>query len=628
MTADEPLTILGDEQQRLDPLLSDGGLPPAVGTQSFCVFRSTRGAPHLADGLGYTYHHHVDIACWRGRLYVGWNSCEKDEDVWPSRELLSSSNDGVNWTPPVEMFPQGLSTPLRMYFYQATNGRMLLIAGLRLNTRKLSEDGKTALIVRELRDDHSLGDVFTLQAPDAPPHLDTAHNIPPNFNTATEVSTNRDTAPDVPRSFDSASAVSSKLRAATEVPPDFNTATDRGFVLACLELLDNTLFLEQQDRGRLLGSHRMDWHDATHWPGGVMPGTGNGKWVFGKALSLEQRLDGAWLGVCKMGWTIVSRDGGKTWSAPVIPTGFITGKAKAWLQRTRDGRFALVYNPSTKHRYPLVVVTSDDGVRFSTMRIVQGELPIQRYPGEDRSIGPQYCRGISRWSSDGSRDDDAMWLAYSMNKEDIWVSRVPLPVAADGPSEIHDDFAAIAPGAIVPGWNTYRPKWASIRIDGTPRELRLECSDPFDQAIATRCFHAASHRTVELRLTVHALRQEPAEIDLVTTFGGHRPVQVRLDPDGTVEVQDNSVSRRMASFRYGVPFRLEFEADAATRRFVVTVDGSTVRSFALAQPADDFQRLVIRTGPYRNIGGLRPVDPVKDVPTTNVSLSIARVSVR
>ena len=132
----DPLQIDGTEQQRLDPSLPDGGLPPVVGVQSFCVFRASRAVPELTDGKGWTYHHHVDMACWKGRLYVGWNSCEQDEDVWPSRELLSWSIDGSSWSPPVEMFPQGLSVCLRMYFYHSHNGRMLIIAGLRLDREK------------------------------------------------------------------------------------------------------------------------------------------------------------------------------------------------------------------------------------------------------------------------------------------------------------------------------------------------------------------------------------------------------------------------------------------------------------------------------------------------------------
>src|SRR5436190_7866578 len=159
----EPLHIDGEEQARLDPTLPDGGLPPAVGVQSFQVFRASRGTPELTDGGGWTYHHHVDMACWKGRLYVAWNSCERDEDVWPSRELYSTSIDGAAWSDPAELFPQGTSTCLRMYFYHASNDRMLAIAGQRTNRSDTDEDTKGGLVVREILASHELGAIFILR---------------------------------------------------------------------------------------------------------------------------------------------------------------------------------------------------------------------------------------------------------------------------------------------------------------------------------------------------------------------------------------------------------------------------------------------------------------------------------
>src|SRR6187551_1411278 len=66
MVDDIPIIIEGDEQSRLGPDRPDGGLPPAVGVQSFQVFRASRDVPELTDDRGWTYHHHVDMACWKG----------------------------------------------------------------------------------------------------------------------------------------------------------------------------------------------------------------------------------------------------------------------------------------------------------------------------------------------------------------------------------------------------------------------------------------------------------------------------------------------------------------------------------------------------------------------------------
>ncbi len=91
-----------------------------------------------------------------------------------------------------------------------------------------------------------------------------------------------------------------------------------------------------------------------------------------------------------MAFVTISEDEGKTWSKPVNPPTLIVGAAKIWGQRTSDGRFAAVYNPSRSKRYPLVLVHGDDGKEFRDMRVVHGEFPYLRYPGLYKDIGPQY----------------------------------------------------------------------------------------------------------------------------------------------------------------------------------------------------------------------------------------------
>lgn len=555
----DPLVILGDEQSHLDATLADGGLPPLPGVRSHCVFRASRDTK--PDDLGYTYHHHVDMAAWKGKLYVGWNTCLKDEDLWPSRELLSVSDDGVNWSDPVEMFPQGVSTPLRMYFFLAPNGRLLIIAGLRPDEGETIEDNKHGLVVRELRADHTLGNVFTLQ---------------PQGTITRGVM--------------------------------FDTSPDVGFVDACRALLADRVYLEQQDRGTLLSERGMKWHDARHWPGGVLPGTKEGeenvKWTFGKALSFFDRPDGAIVGVCKMGWTTVSADNGATWSAPVVPKTFITGKAKAFAQNHPGGSITLAYNPSTGQRWPLVIVTSRDGVHFSGMRIVQGELPRQRYEGRFRSIGPQYVRGLSKWSDDGSRDEPCTWLVYSMNKEDIWVSRVPLPVEADA-------------SAATRGWNLYQPKWANSHVDGDA--LTLSCSDPYDYASATRILGTHASLAIDLSLTVDALPREQITVDLHPTLGPLRPVQIVFLPNGTIELNE----QHAGSFAIGTPLRIRLKVDCPSQCVLLDVDGGkTVTQLPTLGAPGDIHRVTIRTGAYRNVGGKHPVEPGSDTPVASIALTV------
>lgn len=141
----DPVRIKAPDLAYLDFSQSTGGLPMVPGVETYTICRTNREYPENAEGYGYTYQHHMDIAAWKGRLFTGWNTCKKDEDEWPSSELISTSEDGREWTRPVEMFPQGISTPLRMYFFLASNGRMLLIAGLRENHESITERKKVAL---------------------------------------------------------------------------------------------------------------------------------------------------------------------------------------------------------------------------------------------------------------------------------------------------------------------------------------------------------------------------------------------------------------------------------------------------------------------------------------------------
>jgi len=376
----DPIRINAPGLENLDFSLSTGGLPVVPGVETYTICRADREHPAKAEGYGYTYQHHQDIAAWHGRLYVGWNTCKIDEDEWPSREVYSISVNGKDWSKPVEMFPQGISTPLRMYFYLATNGRMLLIAGLRENHESLSERKKSGIVVREIYANHTLGDVYTLRN------------------------------------------VKEKVE---NQPPMFETATDRGFIGACNQLLADNLYLSQQDYGNLLNpNQRMKWFDPKNWEGDDL--LRDIATEFGKAMCFFEREDGTLVAVSKRRWVTTSADGGKTWAQPIRPKSLITGGGKVWGQPTSDGRYALIYNPDPDKRWPLAMLTSDDGITFSNPMSINGELPPQRYEGKFKDKGLSYHRGLSRWNNDGTWKDTAIWLVYSLNKEDILISRIPV----------------------------------------------------------------------------------------------------------------------------------------------------------------------------------------------------------
>jgi hypothetical protein len=353
----------------------------------------------------------------------------------------------------------------------------------------------------------------------------------------------------------------------------------------------------------------MKWHDAAAWPGGKVPGDSD-KWVSGKAFSFLRRPDEVILAVSKMGFTTLSHDHGETWDQPVVPATLITGKAKVWAQQTADGRFALVYNPSKRHRFPLIVVTGEDAIHFKDMRIIQGELPIQRYEGRFRSIGPQYVRGISHWSDDGSRADreNVMWLVCSMNKEDIWVSRVPVPIKKDATSTEEP-------------WNIYCPKWAKVVAHGN--NVELEDRDPYDYARAVRMFPVSRAVTASFELTADQTDSGMLEIELMGGFGSPHALRISLRPGGEIFCGEE---QRIGAYVVGRKISVQIDANASAGTFSITLDGNRVVSNAeFAEAASELSRISFRTGPYRSIGGAKPVPSGSDRPTPAARYTISGV---
>jgi hypothetical protein len=577
----EPLRITGPEQSLVDPAKPGGGLPPVPGVDSFEVLRACRARPDLSEGKGYTYNHHVDLAVWKGRLLLAWDSCEISEDTWPSRELYETSSDGVTWsTTPVELFPQGVSTPLRLYFFHAPNGRMLAIAGLRLNHDNTSEDRKGPLVVRQIMDDGTLAsDIYTLRAPSA----DMQPQTPP--------------------------------------PPMFTTSSDAGFVEACRQLVANHPFLQTQDYGLLLDpTDRMKWNDPTSKFGHD----------FGKAMSFFHRKDGALVGCAKRGYVTISHDDGLTWSEPVVPPSLITGNGKVWGQRTPDGRYALVYNPDRRVRVPLVAVTSDDGITFSNMRDVHDQLPPMRYPGTNKSAGPSYTRGVSEWSNDGSRadiDKNAMWLTYSVNKEDIWVTRVPVPIEPSETKAVDDDFTTGEPHA-VDRWNLYCPRWSTLTAERAglggndiTNSLHIIDRDPVDNPAATRLFPASRQVHATIELAADQTDRGTLAIDLLTTFGGIIPVRVTLSPDSNIHLGDATV----APYTAGKWMTLKIDADVARQKLSLSIDGKPV-----ATDVDFLARLDDTTATLDRLSFHtldRTPKPTDDLPVDPMSYRLRRVRI-
>ncbi|MHC4659212.1 MAG: sialidase family protein, partial [Planctomycetota bacterium] len=383
-----PLQYIGDPLP--DKTAADGKLMYSPGVQNIQVSRANRKHPPAfpagtENEKGWTYQHHVGMGEWKGKLYGIWDMTHVGEDNPPVRVVYATSDDGFNWTPPKDLYPFNKAYNSRFYFFHSSNDRMLVFASGWYETDNVAEDRKIRLYVREITADHKLGKIYTL------------------------------------------------IKPAADHPPAYTESKDAGFLQACREALNNKPLLEQADYGILLGDKKMKWHEGKNWPGGKIPSIGGDLWIFGKSMCFYHRKDGVLVGTCKMGWVTQSRDEGETWSFPTIPRGIKGGGGKTWAQATPDGRYAMIYIPQDDDRYPMAITSSDDGITFKDMRVIHGEVPPQRYEGRAKPLGPQYLRGLTEWGSDHSRNEkDCVWTFYSLSKEDIWASRIPLPVVAEG----------------------------------------------------------------------------------------------------------------------------------------------------------------------------------------------------
>jgi len=499
-SAELPVQYIGPKLP--DPEAANGHLMYSPGTQNIQISRVNRTHPYdlqpeSENVNGWTYQHHVGLACWKGLLYAVWDMAKVHEDVPPFHLVYATSSDGFHWSQPKDLFPYNTAWNQRFYFYHASNGRMLAF-GCGPNpgngNRKILEANKKTMLVRQIKPDHTLGKVYTLVHPG------------PSF------------------------------------PPLYTVCKDAGFVAACREAYNNKPLLEQQDFGVYLGNRRMKWHDAKNWPSGNKQVD---DYDFGKGFCFFHRKDGVLVGLCKMGFATQSTDEGQTWSLPVIPKGLVAGSGKVWAQKTPDGRYAMIYVPQRHHRYPMAVTTSEDGITFRNLRTVHGEVPPVRYGEEEgKNIGPQYPRGVAEWSGDApGLDKHSIWVIYGMNQEDIWISRIPVPIKPGVTEPVHDTFDDDAIGPLVPGWNTYKPLWTTVSVAAEPGRanhyLELEDREPVDYARALRVFPVSKAVDVSFKLLAEQTNRGRLEIELLGKCD-ERPVRVILNDQGQIQAVDGS----------------------------------------------------------------------------------------
>jgi len=541
-----------------------GQLSPVIGVHNIQTFRANR-----ADtAFNWTYNHAPMLAYWNSTFYLEFLADPVGEHIPPGETLMQSSKDGYTWTKPIVIFPpykipDGFSKEeggvkasnnyavmhQRIGFYTSKSKRLFALAyyGIVLGQKDDPNDGNgIGRVIREIKPDGSFGPIYFLRYNHSFNEKNTAY-------------------------------------------PFYKSSKDKGLVAACEELLATPLLMQQMveeaDRNDPLIPLKKDF----------------------KAFNYYRLPNGKVVGLWKYALTSISPDNGKTWQYnPVRAPGFVNANAKIWGQRTSDGKYATVYNPS-EFRWPLALSVSDDGLDYKNLLLVNGEITSLRYGGAYKSYGPQYVRGIQEM--DGNPPGDDMWVTYSMSKEDMWVSKIPVPVADKVTTPVNDVFDTMKDGEELKQWNLYSPVWCRAQIEkrGNTKSLVLHDSDPFDYAKAERVFPAAKKVTIEFAVTPSQQDAGTLEIEIVDAKGTPC-LRLLLDSTGSLFTKQGYRNKSIGKYKAEEKLAIKIELNTATRFYTVSINGSTPSNNLFFAPVATVDRIVFRTGSVRRF-------PDADTPT-------------
>jgi hypothetical protein len=250
----------------------------------------------------------------------------------------------------------------------------------------------------------------------------------------------------------------------------------------------------------------------------------------------------------------------------------------------------------------MVVLTSDDAHQFDDPLLINGEVPPMRYMGFEKNSGSQYFRGIT--PGNGNPPGDDLWVSYSVNKEDIWVSRTPVPIRGAVERHVSQDFEQLG-GDItrLDQWNLYIPHWASVSIEENPfesgnRVLRLEDSNPYDYAMAFRVF-PETRKKVSISFDVFVEQLGNAYLFIeVHDRHGRRPNMLRFD---AVQVgMDRATVEPAPLFLQTNKWTdVRMDMDVERQQYTLYIDGNIIHELPFAEKVESLERLVFRTGPWR-----------------------------
>lgn len=553
-----------------------GQIPYAKGAHLYQVSRANREEFGLDDHTGHTYKHAPDPTWYAGRFYIQYLTNPEHEHGGAGVSVLASSADGRTWRDYQISFPEYWIPPCevtdgkgrhhvfdgkkpafmhqRMAFYHASNDVMLVSGFYGWSPEMWMTNWDyfgIGRVVRRLYPDGTLGKIYFIRV---------------NWQ----------------------GGWSKNLL----LYPEYHESQDEELITACEELLHNPLAVQQWAEEN---SDRDPYIRVKHPEGG---GTY-------QAFCWYHRSDKEVIGLWKHSYVSVSHDGGESWEKPEKSLSLVMSGQKIWGCRTSDGKYALVYDPTleTQHRFPMCIVTSEDGLHFDDMLLVHGEVPPIRYAGFCKDLGPQYMRGICEGLP---RPDGNLYLTYSVNKEDIWFAKIKVPVMGSQIEDIHEHRFD---DSVLEEWNLYQPSWCRIETNEAGK-LLIEDKEPYDYARLVRLLPVSDRLRVSIRLSIQKL-EKGKSLQLELCNEKHQTaVRILFRPNGRLN-QRTVCELGLDHFKPGEEILLTIEADCKSFSYMVAINGRQVTDdkgnpsmFRFMAAVNTIAELSLRTGEPRYLADL------------------------
>ena len=358
------------------------GYPILEEVEHFSVF-------HATEDVGM-YSHHPQIGYLDGMFYASWSNHKLGEDLPGQRVLAAFSKDGQEWGKFFELFPS--QSPVALD--RKSGGRVLTalawvpVDGQMYAVALMNGHGRLA---RNVSPEGELGPIFWLE--ENPPEPLLGFDVYPS---ATDSCFSK-----------VAKQINGVLLRPTRLP-------NWGFHY------DDVKLKKFGFQGRSVDGTQMCEPTTYRRPDGVYV-------RFYRDDGPSDHLYSHCL------YASLSRDNGASWTKPVR-TNFPDTPSLSFAGNLPDGCCLLIGNQAAppfhgkrehKHykRDPLVLSISRDGIQFDFAAAIRAGAPELRKKGPGKGVGFQY--------PSAAIVGDNLWVIYSVGKEDVGISCVPLRVLGE-----------------------------------------------------------------------------------------------------------------------------------------------------------------------------------------------------